>query len=175
MALGISSLGGINETDSSVTSLLGSDLKDAATKAESERATQLRSSPIDKDGFLKLLVAQLQNQDPTQPMDNQQFTQQLSQFASVEQLQNMNSNLQKSGHVQQIAQIQGLIGQEVSYLKSNPTEPEAEGTRQRGVVDAIRILQDKTLAMIGGEEVDVTQIDTILRQNFDKPDSLTTN
>jgi flagellar basal-body rod modification protein FlgD len=42
---------------------------------------------------MKLLVAQLEHQNPLSPMDNMQFTQQLAQFTSLEQLQSMNANL----------------------------------------------------------------------------------
>lgn len=46
-----------------------------------------------KDEFLKLLVAQLRNQDPLNPMDGQEFAAQLAQFSSVEQLMAMNVRL----------------------------------------------------------------------------------
>src|ERR1043166_6350943 len=46
-----------------------------------------------KDDLLKLLIAQLQNQDPLQPMDNQQFAVQLATFNSLEQLMDINKNL----------------------------------------------------------------------------------
>jgi flagellar basal-body rod modification protein FlgD len=51
------------------------------------------SQTVDKNGFLKLLIAQLQNQDPLQPMDNQQFAVQLATFNSLEQLMDINKNL----------------------------------------------------------------------------------
>lgn len=166
MALGIGGISSLSSTPLAGVSSLAEDLQ---SKAETERATPLSSSSIDKDGFLQLLVAQLQNQDPTNPMDNMQFTQQLAQFASVEQLQNLNSNLQHSERAQQIAQVQGLVGKEVSYLKPDPSDPEAEGTRYRGVVDALRLLDNQTLALIDGEEIDLSQIDTIIRQDFELP------
>lgn len=56
-------------------------------------ASTLGSSSMGKDQFLQLLVTQLQNQDPTQPMQNTEFVAQLAQFSSLEQLQNVNSNL----------------------------------------------------------------------------------
>jgi flagellar basal-body rod modification protein FlgD len=46
-----------------------------------------------KDTFLTLLVAQLRNQDPLNPMEGTEFTAQLAQFSSLEQLQNVNDNL----------------------------------------------------------------------------------
>jgi len=51
------------------------------------------SDVIDKDEFMQLLITQLQHQDPLNPMDNSEFTSQMAQFASLEQLQNINSNL----------------------------------------------------------------------------------
>jgi flagellar basal-body rod modification protein FlgD len=67
--------------------------------------------------FLSLLTTQLQNQDPLSPMDTNQFTQQLVEFASVEQQINMNTNLQTLVTLQQTAQdTQALafVGQTVT-------------------------------------------------------------
>jgi len=50
---------------------------------------------LDKDAFMKLLVAKLSNQDPLNPMADEEFVAQLAQFSSLEQLQNMNDNLQQ--------------------------------------------------------------------------------
>ncbi|MEC7984116.1 MAG: flagellar hook capping FlgD N-terminal domain-containing protein [Myxococcota bacterium] len=47
---------------------------------------------LGKDAFLKLLVAQMQNQDPLNPQSNEEFIAQLSQFTQVEQLLNLNDN-----------------------------------------------------------------------------------
>ena len=67
--------------------------------------------------FLSLLTTQLQNQDPLSPMDTNQFTQQLVEFASVEQQMNMNTNLQTLVTLQQTAQDSqalGFVGQTVT-------------------------------------------------------------
>ncbi len=60
--------------------------------------------------FLTLLTTQLQNQNPLDPLDTNQFTQQLVQFASVEQQMNMNTQLQTLVSLQQTAQNSQALG-----------------------------------------------------------------
>ncbi len=57
------------------------------------------SAVLGKDEFLKILVTQLRNQDPINPVAADQFASQLAQFSSVEQLQNINSNLEDSSNL----------------------------------------------------------------------------
>ncbi len=69
-----------------------------------------------KEDFLKLLVAQLENQDPMNPSDPTQFTAQLAQFSQLEQLTNMNKSLEgmttMSSEMERMSAL-GLIGQDV--------------------------------------------------------------
>ncbi len=53
------------------------------------KATVPKKEEMGKDAFLKLLVAQLQNQDPLDPMDNGEFVAQLAQFSSLEGIKNL--------------------------------------------------------------------------------------
>jgi flagellar basal-body rod modification protein FlgD len=53
------------------------------------------SSVLGKEDFLNLLITQLQNQDPLNPTDSTEFTAQLAQFSSLEQLSNVNDNLEQ--------------------------------------------------------------------------------
>src|SRR5437773_5692129 len=65
----------------------------SSTTTASAGATQGATKESPKETFLTLLVAQLEHQDPLSPQDNAQFTTQLAQFTSLEQLQSMNANL----------------------------------------------------------------------------------
>ena len=71
---------------------------------------------LGKEDFLKLLVSQLNNQDPLNPMESTEFTAQLAQFSSLEQLTNMNESLEYSRLYQSSinnAQAVGFIGKTV--------------------------------------------------------------
>ena len=66
----------------------------AITASESTTTDGVNDATLMRDDFLKLLVAQMSNQDPLNPLDNAEFTAQLAQFSSLEQLFNVNKNLQ---------------------------------------------------------------------------------
>jgi flagellar basal-body rod modification protein FlgD len=58
------------------------------------KTTQAATDTMGKDAFLKIFLAQMQNQDPLNPMEGTEFTAQLAQFSSLEQLYNVNENLE---------------------------------------------------------------------------------
>ena len=75
------------------------------------------SKEMDKDAFLNLLITQLQNQDPLNPTDSTEFTAQLAQFSSLEQLGNVNANLKQLQNFQASinnSQAVSLIGKEIT-------------------------------------------------------------
>jgi len=65
-----------------------------ATDAASGAAAMKKATGMNKDDFLKLFIAQMQNQDPLNPMDGTEFVAQLAQLTQVEQAYNTNSNLE---------------------------------------------------------------------------------
>ncbi len=71
---------------------------------------------LDKDAFFKLMLTQLQNQDPTNPLESHEMAAQLAHFSSIEQLNNMNAtlkNIQNQGKPDMTSQYLGLIGKSV--------------------------------------------------------------
>ena len=75
------------------------------------------SDKMDKDAFMKLMLAQMKNQDPTNPLKSHEMAAQLAQFSSLEQLQNINSTLgdmQKGQKPSESFQALNFIGKGVS-------------------------------------------------------------
>jgi flagellar basal-body rod modification protein FlgD len=76
-----------------------------------------QTSAMGKEDFLSLLIAQLQNQDPLNPTDSTEFTAQLAQFSSLEQLGNINQNLMELNNFQASinnSQAVSLIGKAIT-------------------------------------------------------------
>jgi len=77
--------------------------------------------------YMKLLVTQLQNQNPLEPMDNDQMASQLAQFSQLSQLESMNSSFTKVLETAENDYATSLIGKEVSFV----------GETQSGTTDII--------------------------------------
>ena len=84
---------------------------------------------LGKDDFLKLLIAQLSNQDPTSPMENTQFIAQMAQFSSLEQMTNMNAEFSKLNTTLTSNSAMGTLGKTVDL--------DLNGVTTTGVVTAI--------------------------------------
>jgi len=105
------------------------------------------AATADYNSFLKLLVAQMKNQDPTEPMDSTQYISQLATFSNVEQAVQMNSKLDQLLGSFSLSQADGLIGRTVTS---------ADGTIS-GEVKSVRILQDGMVAKLAdGSELPIT-------------------
>lgn len=93
----------ISKTD--INSLLSS-LNATAAKPEKDR------SKIDQDQFLTLLVNQLKNQDPLNPMENDRFAVDLAQFSQLEQLVSINNSLETDSN--SVSNLASLLGTKVT-------------------------------------------------------------
>jgi flagellar basal-body rod modification protein FlgD len=102
--------------------ILGATSTTSSTTAGSDSEAAKAKLDEDLNQFLTLLVTQLQNQDPLDPMDATEFTSQLVQFASVEQQIYQNSNLEKMLNLQETSQISSMvdfIGNQVEFFSQD--------------------------------------------------------
>ncbi len=74
---------------------------------------RVQKEGLDKDDFLKILITQLSNQDPTKPMEDKEFIAQMAQFSTLEQMTNMNSGFNKVAETIQSSQALGMLGHTV--------------------------------------------------------------
>jgi flagellar basal-body rod modification protein FlgD len=104
----------------------------AAGQGTGDQVTRSDSGgSMGNDTFLKLLVAQMQHQDPLQPTDSSQMMSQLAQFSQVEGLNNLNRQITALGLSQDFSSAVSMIGKTVSYV-------DPAGETQEGQVSAVQ-------------------------------------
>ncbi len=98
---------------------------DAAAYEASKTEDTKVNNDLDKNAFLKLLITQLENQDPMDPQDNSEFVAEMAQFSSLEQMTNMNESLTKINTLVSnmdtsvlVGQLSGMIGKGVEWTQS---------------------------------------------------------
>lgn len=89
------------------------------------------TSYLDQQDFLELLVAQLQNQDPMDPLSNEEYFAQMTQFSMLNELSVLNGQVTQLAQADAITQAAGLLGREVTLTDQT-------GTSMTGVVDRVR-------------------------------------
>lgn len=99
---------------------------------------------VDYQSFLRLLVAEMKNQDPTNPMDSTQYVAQLASFSQVEQSVQINTKLDQLLQASTLSQAGSLIGRTVTSADGALT----------GTVAEVRVMSDGIIAVIdGGKEI----------------------
>jgi flagellar basal-body rod modification protein FlgD len=115
----------------------------SATGAAAQQA-QSTGATVDYQAFLKLLVAEMKNQDPTEPMDSTQYVAQLASFSQVEQSVQINDKLEQILAATSLSQAGGLVGREI-------TSGDGEVS---GVVAEVTLYSDGVIATLeSGEKV----------------------
>lgn len=123
----------------------------SGTGVASDTSVSNPAAALGEDAFLKLLVAQMQYQDPMSPSDNQQFIQEQAQFSSVEALNNLKSTLTSMQASNEFAQGVALIGKNVTYVGT-------DGTVGSGVVSAASNSSGTVMLNVGGASVDASTV-----------------
>ncbi len=112
-----------------------------------------RNDQLGKDTFLKLLVAQMKYQDPSNPADTNQLMAQTATFSQVEKLEEIAKQNASMLALQRSSSAGAMVGQTVTYTDEN-------GATKTGRVSAVRLGTDKTeaTAVVGGVPVAMGRI-----------------
>lgn len=115
-------------------------------------STAVNKTSLDYDAFLKLLLAQLKNQDPTKPMDSTEYMSQLASFSNVEQSVNMNRKLDDIITLQALSQAETMVGKTVSNSDGSIT----------GKVTAVDFTKDGPIATLDNKKtLHISQVSKI--------------
>ncbi len=122
-----------------------------------------------KDQFLQLLVTQLQNQDPLEPMKQEDFLSQLAQFSTLEGIEDLNSTIEKQVTIQedtlrfqQLTQAATLVGNSVVYQHQNS---DGEVELREGRVESVAVNGPRIEFQIGSVAVTWDKITKVLADN----------
>ncbi|WP_325058511.1 flagellar hook assembly protein FlgD [Lentibacillus cibarius] len=124
---------------------------DSSLYLHNKPAERVPNPNLGKDEFIQILMTQLQNQDPTNPMKNNEFISQMASFSSLEQMMNMTNSIDKlvqNQTVSPIMQYSNLIGKEISYQRYDNETGEKLDIETSNVV---AVSQDKGQAILSLE------------------------
>jgi flagellar basal-body rod modification protein FlgD len=122
----------------------------AATATSSETDTD--QNPLDKNAFLLLLVTELQNQDPMEPMKDREFIAQMAQFSSLEQMQNLNATMDSLRLMEAASQAASLIGRQVTLLTSDGSDTIS------GIVESVHFQEGVPEIVVDGSDYSLGQV-----------------
>jgi flagellar basal-body rod modification protein FlgD len=128
----------------------------SALTGTSTTKTAADNNVLGKDDFLKLMVAQMKNQDPMNPADDKDNIAQMAQFSSLEQITNLAGATQQLANRMSLTQNVGLLGHNVTYSG-------ADGTSVTGLVDGLDLAKDGSakLSVGGTTGIDPTAVTSV--------------
>lgn len=117
-----------------------------AAKAPAANTSETMFAELDGQAFLRLLVAQLQHQDPLNPLSNEQFMSEMTQLSSLEKLQSIDDTLTSSTAAAELGLAASFIGRHVEWL-------DATGVGHRGTVMEVTHDGSGTALVVGAARV----------------------
>ena len=124
-----------------------------ATSTTAPAATTSRSD-MDKDTFMKLLIAQMRYQDPTKPLDGAQFVAESAQFTTLEVLQKLQASQAEMATFQSTLLSSGLIGKTVTATGS-------DGKEVTGLVSSARVVAGQAYIVVNDTSLPVSSVSKI--------------
>lgn len=112
-------------------------------------------SGFGQDQLLQLLVSQLQNQDPLDPVSNKDLIDQVTSLNTLSGIQSLNATFAESLKLQQLTQGTSLVGKTIEYRTTNSSSPSS------GTVDSVTAQDGKFVLNVGTDRVALDQITTV--------------
>jgi len=125
----------------------------ATTSATGSTGSLGPGGRLDKQAFLMLLVAQLKNQDPLNPMQDREFIAQLAQLNALEQLQQLNETIAAMAQHAALGQVASYLGKVVSGLERSSGELVSGTVVRATIVDGAAVLE-----LESGQRIDVRDV-----------------
>jgi len=123
----------------------------AGASASDPKSTKSVLGDVDMDMFLKLLIAELENQDPLKPLDNSEILEQVSQIREVESNTRLTETLQAVLLGQSMATAAGMIGQWIEGLADS-------GDRVTGPVQRVSVIDGEPKLIVGEYQIDLKNV-----------------
>jgi flagellar basal-body rod modification protein FlgD len=112
---------------------------------------------LDTEQFLKLFITELQNQDPLNPMDNEQMLNQMSQIRAIESNTKLTNTLDAVRLGQSVSTAASLIGKTITALPDG-----TNATKITGKVDRVSVIDGVPKLMIGSQSIDLNNVAEIV-------------
>jgi len=126
----------------------------SAASSNAATATTAKTTAFDGSEFMQILLAQLKNQNPLEPMDNQQMMNQMVSLNTMQEIQAMSANIKQLSGSNTASLAASLIGKQVKAALS-------DGTTIEGVVDSTTIANGIYFLNIGDKQVTLSEIISI--------------
>jgi flagellar basal-body rod modification protein FlgD len=117
---------------------------------------------LDLNEFLQLMITELQNQDPLNPMDNAQMVQQMATIREIGSTNQLSETLQEFAISQQLSTAGNLIGKEIRALDDQANEVNGKVDRVTVEVTSSDQASRKVKVHIGSRSIDVNNVREIL-------------
>jgi flagellar basal-body rod modification protein FlgD len=126
------------------------------TAANSYTSSSSSSTDLDKEAFLKLLVTQMQYQDPLDPGDSTEYMSQLAQYSSLEATMNISDTLEKGNAL-------NLVGE---YVIMNTTDSSGNSSAISGLVEYATVKDGEVLLSINDTYYPASDLDSVVDYDY---------
>jgi flagellar basal-body rod modification protein FlgD len=133
---------------------VGTAAATAVAKAGAAKSATVGSPTLDREAFLKLLVAQLKYQDPSKPMDSSEMISQSAQLSVVDKLESISSTLAESNSANRLTLGGAVIGKQVTYL-------EKDGATMSALVTGVAFDGATTVLKAGTTDIPLASVKSI--------------